>query len=446
MRVVGHGGGFRRNVVGLAVTLAKTSMRRAIAVRLPERDGTATTPEHEVEMDRRIDIYLEPLIDEDLMSFYQSVCEFSEEQIAPHLLPWERGHKLVSDEAIAAMGEMGLFGLTVPEEYGGQGGSAIHMLLMGLALGYHSQSVAITPGAAASLGINPLLAYGSEEQKRAHLPDLAAGKRMVVFGLSEPGRGSDAANPEVRAVRTGSGWCISGEKCWSTNARWASHVVVHALTDPDGPHGKRTTCFLVPMDAKGVHYQEMEGKEVWKQSSTGSIAFDNVEVAGDAIVGEENRGFKVMVTTLNGGRQFIAALALASAAFALDRTRTYCQERLQFDDKPIGRFQRVQDVILDLDIFVEQSANWLINVVKRYDQGTLARETAAKIKIELSRRASDLMTLAMEVCGGVSSFDEFGLIQHFRDLFVTRVGEGSNFALKSFCVRPLMPEIANQLQ
>jgi hypothetical protein len=397
-------------------------------------------------MDRRIDTYLADLVSPERYAFYEVVRDFSDTEIAPKLLAWEREHQLVPREAIARMADIGLFGLPIPEEFGGQGGDQLDLVLMGLALGYHSQSVAITPGAATSLGAKPLLAHGTETQRREHLPDLATGKRMFVFGLSEPGRGSDAANPEVTATRVQGGWRIRGEKCWSTNAAWASHVIVHALTDPSGRSGHRSTCFLVPMDARGVSYGEMTGKKVWEQSSTGSIAFDNVQVGDDSILGELNEGFRVMVTTLNGGRLFVATLALASLAFALDRCRTYAQERIQFDNKPIGRFQRVQDVILDMDIALESHLTWLVHLVERFDAQKLAREQAAKVKISASRVASDLTVLAMEICGGVASFDEFGLIRHHNDLFVTRVGEGSNFALKTQAVAPLMPGIAQLLQ
>ena len=266
---------------------------------------------------------------------------------------------------------------------------------------------------------------------------VAKGKRMIVFGLSEPGRGSDAANPEVTAKKVGDNWIIQGEKCWSTNAHWASHVIVHALTNPEGPIGKRSTCFIVPMDAEGVHYQEMSGKRVWEQSSTGSIVFENVVVPESELLGPENDGFKVMVTTLNGGRLYIASLALASLAFALDKTRVYAEERIQFDNKPIGRFQRVQDVIIDMDIALERNLTWLMHVTKLADEGTLTREQAAKVKVDSSQVASNLMVMAMEVCGGVACLDEFGLIRHHNDLFVTRVGEGSNFALKDLIIRPL---------
>lgn len=397
-------------------------------------------------MRRRMDAYLEPLVEPERLAFYQAVCEFVDHEIAPELLTWERQHCLLPEKAIQAMADLGLFGLTVAEEYGGQGGTQMDLVLMGLALGYHSQSVAITPGAAASLGIKPLQLCGSEDQKRAHLPELAAGKRMFVFGLSEPGRGSDAANPEVRATRIAGGWRLQGEKCWSTNAKWASHIIVHAMTNPEGPRGHRSTCFIVPMDDPHVHYQEMHGKQVWMQSSTGAIALDQVEVSDSAILGTEHDGFRVMATTLNGGRLFIAGLALASLAYGLDRCCTYAQERRQFADQPIGRFQRVQDVILDLDIALEQGLTWLLHLVRQYDTGTLHREAAAKVKIECSRRASELLPLAMEMCGGVACLDEFGLVRHWRDLFVCRVGEGSNFALKTLATRPLMPHIQDMLQ
>ena len=397
-------------------------------------------------MRRRMDAYLEPLVEPERFAFYQAVCDFAAKDIAPELLTWERQHCLLSEKTLQAMADLGLFGLTVSEEYGGQGGAQMDLVLMGLALAYHSQSVAITPGAAASLGIKPLQLCGREDQKRQHLPDLAAGKRMFVFGLSEPGRGSDAANPEVRATRVAGGWRLQGEKCWSTNAKWASHIIVHAMTNPEGRRGHRSTCFIVPMHDPRVHYQEMQGKQVWMQSSTGAITLDHVEVPESAMLGEEHEGFRVMATTLNGGRLFIAALALASLAYALDRCRTYAQERIQFANQPIGRFQRVQDVILDMDIALDQGLTWLLHLVRQYDAGTLNRESAAKVKIECARRASELLPLAMEICGGVACLDEFGLVRHWRDLFVCRVGEGSNFALKTLATRPLMPHIQDILQ
>lgn len=388
-------------------------------------------------MARQIDFYLAKLLDEDQFDFYSVVRDFADTEIAPQILGWEREHCLIPDECIAKMGKLGLFGLPIAEQYGGQGGDHMDLLLMGLALSYHSQSVAITPGAAISLGAKPLQLFGNEEQKQAHLPDLASGKRMFVFGLTEPGRGSDAANPEVTAIKHNDTWIIKGEKCWATNARWASHVVVHALTHPENSNGRKSTCFIVPMDATGVHYQEMSGKKVWEQSSTGSIIFDDVEVSSDSILGKEAEGFKVMVTTLNGGRLFIAALALGSLAFALDKCRFYAEQRIQFDDQPIGRFQRVQDVIVDMDIALERNLTWLIHCCRLYQQDRLSREQAAKVKVDSSRVASDLLVMAMEICGGVACLDEFGLIRHHNDLFVTRVGEGSNFTLKGLIARPL---------
>jgi short/branched chain acyl-CoA dehydrogenase len=395
--------------------------------------------------ERRIDHYLGQLLDEERFEFYRAVADFADREIAPQLLGWERAGGHVSDELIAQLGEMGIFGIPIPEEHGGQGGGLTELALMGLALGYQSHSVAITPGAALSLGANPILNHGTTEQKEAHLADLATGSRMVVFGLSEPGRGSDAANPEVVAERTDTGWVLRGEKCWSTNARWASHVIVHAMTDPDGRNGHRSTCFIVPMDDPNVHYSEMSGKTVWTLSSTGSIVLDQVSVSEDQILGELNEGFRVMVTTLNGGRLFIASLALASLAFALDRVRTYVQEREQFGG-PLARFQRVQDVVLEMDLALDRNLTWLITLLDRYAAGRLDREQASKVKIDCSRAASRLLLDAMEICGGVAGLDEFGLSRHHNDLFVTRVGEGSNRALMTQIARGLLPDCGSILQ
>lgn len=394
---------------------------------------------------RRIDHYLEQLVEEDRFDFYRVVAEYADEQLAPKLLGWERAGDLVPDEVIAELGKMGIFGLPVPEQFGGQGGGLTELVLAGLALGYQSHSIAITPGAAVSLGVSPLLTSGSDGQKKAHLADLASGKRMFSFGLSEPGRGSDAANPEVVAKRDGDRWILQGEKCWSTNARWASHIIVHALTDPGGRNGHRSTCFLIPRDREGVDYQEMSGKTVWKMSSTGSIGFDGVETTEDEMLGELNEGFKVMVGTLNGGRLFVAGLALASIAFALDRVRGYVQEREQFGG-PIARFQRVQDVVLELDIALERNLTWLMQQSRRYDASLMEREQAVKVKIDSSRIASHLLVEAMEICGGIAGLDEFGLSRHHNDLFVTRVGEGSNRALMTQAAAALLPDVAGELQ
>ena len=140
-------------------------------------------------MERRIDHYLERLVSSDSMIFYKAVCEFSDERIVPNYLNWERKHELIPKDIIDEMGQMGLFGVTVSEKYGGQGGNQLDLILMGLALGYNSQSLAITPGAAMSLGAKPLQLFGTEAQKKAHLPDLATGKRMFVFGkkFARPG-------------------------------------------------------------------------------------------------------------------------------------------------------------------------------------------------------------------------------------------------------------------
>jgi len=392
-----------------------------------------------------MDHHLEPLLHQERFELYCAISRYADDEIADQLLAWERSKVLVPDAVIEQLGEMGLFGLSVPESHGGQGGGLTDLVLAGLALSYQSQSIAITVGAAASLGASPVLMFGNEKQKQEHLPVLASGKSMFAFGLSEPGRGSDAANPEVVAESVGENYVIRGEKCWSTNAAWASHIVVHALTDPAGRNGHRSTCFIIPKDREGVHYQEMEGKTVWPLSSTGSISFDSVEVSSDEILGNLNEGFHVMATTLNGGRLFVSSLALGSLAFALDKVRTYVQQRDQFGG-PIGRFQRVQDVILEMDMVLERNLTWLISLCGRYDASTMEKEQAAKLKIDTSRTVSRLLLDAMEICGGVAGLDEFGLARHAADLFVTRVGEGSNRALMTQAVRPLLPDIADQLQ
>ena len=236
------------------------------------------------------------------------------------LLGWERQRRLLPGKGGA--GDWQIWACSVSpsrKNTAARAGRHTDLVLMGLALGYHSQSVAITPGAAASLGIKPLQLYGSEAQKRAHLPTCPPDAACSFSGCRNRARGSDAANPQVTASRVPGGWRLNGEKCWSTNARWASHAIVHAMTQPGKPRGHRSTCFIVPMDAPGVSYNEMGGKDVWLQSSTGAIALEGVEVANSDMLGEEDEGFQVMAATLNGGRLYVAALALASLAFCAGR-------------------------------------------------------------------------------------------------------------------------------
>ena len=183
------------------------------------------------------------LVSEEHLAFYQAVCDFAEHDIAPHLLTWERQHCLLPEKAIAAMGELGLFGLTVAEQYGGQGGGQMELVFMGLALGYHSQSVAITPGAAASLGIKPLQLCGSEAQKRHICRTWPPANACLCLACPSQGVARMRANPEVTATRLAGGWRLQGEKCWSTNAKWASHIIVHALTNRARPPGPSLDLF-----------------------------------------------------------------------------------------------------------------------------------------------------------------------------------------------------------
>ena len=312
------------------------------------------------------------------------------------LLTWERQHCLLPEKAIRAIADLGLFGLTVAEEYGGQGGTQMDLVLMGLALGYHSQSVAITPGAAASLGIKPLQLCGSEDQKRAHLPDLAAGKRMFVFGLSEPGRGSDAANPEVRdAYRRR--LAPAGRKMLVHECQVGQSY--YSACD-DQPRGTPRTSLDLLYRTHGRSACALPGDA--RQAGVDAVLHRRDCAGSGRSAGQRHPGYGTRRVSRHGddpqrGRLFMAGLALASLAYALDRCCTYAQERRQFADQPIGRFQRVQDVILDMDIALEQGLTWLLHLVRQYDAGTLHREAAAKVKIECSRRASELLPLAMEI-------------------------------------------------
>ena len=256
-------------------------------------------------------------------TFRKVVRDFAEREVAPHVAQWDREHHFPVD-VVHAMGELGLFGLVVPEEYGGSGGDFTSLCVAIEELGRIDQSIGITLEAGVGLGINPILTFGTEEQKQRWLPDLVAGRALAGFGLTEPEAGSDAGATKTRAVLDGGEWVINGAKAFITNSGTpiTSLVTVTAQTGPD-----EISAIIVPSGHAGFIVEPAYDKLGWRISDTHGLTFDDCRVPEENLLGARGRGFKQFLAVLDDGRIAISALAVGLAQACLDVSVKYAKER-----------------------------------------------------------------------------------------------------------------------
>ncbi len=289
----------------------------------------------------------------------RTVREFAEHEIAPQAAELDRNEEF-SCELTRAMGELGLFGMTVAPEYGGHGLDYLSYIIAVEEIARVDGSHAATVAAENSLGIGPIYYFGSEEQKRRYLPDLCRGTHLWGFGLTEPSAGSDAGGTKTTARLEGDSWVINGSKIFITNAATSitagSTVQCVTGTLPDG--GKEYSCIIVEQESPGFTTRSMHGKMVWRASNTAELYFDNVTVPRENLLGERGAGFKQMLETLDSGRLSIAAMGLGGAQGAYEAALAYAKERQQFG-KPISHFQANAFKLADMATEIEATRNLL---------------------------------------------------------------------------------------
>src|SRR3954465_7136004 len=250
-------------------------------------------------------------LSKDHEDFRQVVREFAEEQVAPHAARWDREHRFPV-ELVPQMGDLGLFGLVVPEEYGGAGGDFTSLCVAIEELGRVDQSIGITLSAGVGLGINPILSYGTDEQKQRWLPDLVSGRALAGFGLTEPEAGSDAGATRTRAVRDSDEWVVNGAKSFITNSgtEITSVVTVTAKTGTREDGSPEISAIMVPAGTPGFPGEPAYHKLGWHVSDTHGLTFEDCRVPADHLLGQEGEGFKQFLKTLDDGRIAISALAV----------------------------------------------------------------------------------------------------------------------------------------
>jgi butyryl-CoA dehydrogenase len=353
-------------------------------------------------------------------AFREVVRDFARNEIAPHVADWDRRAEFPT-AVVEQMGALGLFGLLVPDEFGGSGADFTTFCIAVEELAAVDSSVAITLSAGVGLGIGPILSFGNDEQRQRWLPDLAAGRALAAFGLTEPGCGSDAAALRTTAARDGDEWVIDGSKEFITNSgtTLTSVVTVAARTDAG------ISAFLVPAGTPGLVVGPSYRKMGWRASDTHPLALDRCRIPIDNLLGAPGRGFQQFLTILDGGRVAIAALALGLARACLDACVEHANERTAFGG-PIARFQGIGFPIADIAVGIESARLLTYHAAWLKDQGREFAHEAAIAKLQATEAAVDAGRTATQVFGGTGFMEESDVNRYYRDSKILELGEGTS--------------------
>jgi short-chain 2-methylacyl-CoA dehydrogenase len=378
-------------------------------------------------------------LSEEHEDFRAAVAEFADEQLAPHVAEWDAAHELPLD-AVEKMADFGLFGLSGPEEYGGAG-DFISLCIAIEEIGRVDQSLGITLEAAVGLGIDPIARFGTAEQKRRWLPDLLAGRALAAFGLTEPDAGSDAGALSTKAVREGDDWVINGAKQFITNVgtEITSLIIVTARTGVADDGKPEISTLIVPRDTAGLIIGPGYEKLGWHASDTHPVSLSDVRVPVDHLLGEPGRGYAQFLSTLDGGRIAIAALALGCIRACRDHAVRYALERRAFGG-PIGRKQAVAFQIADLDVMAHTAGLLVYAAATQRDHGTPAAElkrSAAIAKLYATESAVTATRIATQVFGGYGFMEDYPLARFYRDAKVLEIGEGTSEVQRLLIARRL---------
>jgi short-chain 2-methylacyl-CoA dehydrogenase len=350
-----------------------------------------------------------------------TVREFAEQRVAPVAAQLDREHRFPY-ELVAELAELGLMGMPIPEEYGGAGADTLSYAIAVEELTRIDSSVAITLAAHTSLGTMPIFMFGNEEQKREWLPDLASGKKLAAFGLTEPGAGSDAGATRTRAELRDGNWVINGSKIFITNA---GTDITGCVTITARTGDEEISNLIVPNGTPGYEISAPMEKIGWRASDTRELSFRDAAVPEGNLLGPRGQGFMQFLEILDGGRISVAAMGVGLAQGAYDLAAAYAKEREQFG-KPIAKFQAVQFQLADMATEIEAGRALVYKAAWLKDQGRPFAQAAAMAKLytgELSNRA---VNSSLQIHGGYGYMDEFPISRLYRDQKILEIGEGTN--------------------
>lgn len=356
--------------------------------------------------------------------FLQMIKDFAETEVKPLAQEVDEQERFPV-ETVQKMAKAGLFGIIVPKEYGGAGGNYNMYISAVEELSKHCATTGVILSAHTSLCVAPILEYGTEEQKQKYLPDLASGKKIGAFGLTEPNAGTDASNQQTVAQEKDDHYLLNGSKIFITNAGYASTYIIIAVTGST-PKGPEMSAFIVESGFEGFSVGKKEKKMGIRGSSTCELIFENVKVPKANLLGKRGDGFKIAMKTLDGGRIGIAAQALGIAEGALDTTVNYVKTRKQFG-RPISACQNTQFVLADLATKIA-AARCLVYVAVDAKQNKLPTLSvnAAQAKLFAAETAMEVTTKAVQLHGGYGYTREYPVERMMRDAKITEIYEGTS--------------------
>ncbi len=364
--------------------------------------------------------------------------DFAAREVRPKAAENDREGKFPK-RLVDKMGELGFMGMMVPEEYGGSGLDCVSYVIALEELCAACASTGIIMSVNNSLVCAPILAFGSEKQKQAYLPDLASGKKLGCFSLSEPDAGSDPASMRTIALRKSDSYVINGTKAWITNGAEADVMVLIAATDPSkGHHG--ISAFIIDMDNPGVKIAKLEHKLGIKATSTAQIYFEDCKVPKSAMIGQEGDGFKVAMTTLDGGRIGVATQAVGIARAAFEEAVRYSKERQAFG-RTISSFQGLQFMMADMATRLEASRLLTLQAAVMKDKHMNYSKESAMAKLYAAETAMWVTTKAIQIHGGYGYTVDYPVERHFRDAKITEIYEGTSEIQRVVIAREILREI-----
>jgi short/branched chain acyl-CoA dehydrogenase len=354
--------------------------------------------------------------------FAKVVREFAEHEIAPRAEAWDR-ERVFPTEVVLAMGDLGLFGLPFPEEYGGSGSDFTTLCIAIEELARVDSSIAITLEAGVGLGAAPIAAFGTERQRAEWLPDLCAGRALAAFGLTEPDAGSDAAATRTRAALDGDEWVVDGSKAFITNSGTpiTSLITVTARTGDDD----EISTIVIPAGTPGLEVGPPYRKMGWHASDTHPLTFDDCRVPAMNLLGVRGSGFHQFLAILDDGRIAIAALAVGLAQGCLEHSVQYAGQRAAFG-KPIGAHQGIAFRCADLAVMVESARLLTYKAAWLKDNGRPFKQAAAMAKLHATEAAVDAARHATQIFGGYGYLDETPVSRFYRDAKILEIGEGTS--------------------
>jgi len=360
--------------------------------------------------------------------------DFAKTELAPNAAKWEKAGWL-DDDMLKQMGELGFLGMVVPEDWGG---SYIDYTSYVLAVEEISSGCAATGAVMSihnSVGCTPILNWGSEQQKEEWLPDLAAGKTLACFCLTEPQAGSEANNLRTKAVEDGEHWVLNGSKQFISNAKRAGLAIVFAVTDPElGKKG--LSAFLVPTATPGFEVERMEQKMGLRASDTCAVSLVNCRIPKENMLGPRGKGLALALSGLEGGRLGIAAQAIGIARAAFEAALVYSRERVQFG-KPIAEHQSIANMLADMHTQINAARHLLLYAARLRSAGLPCLSEASQAKLFASEMAEKVCSMAIQVHGGYGYLEDYAVERHYRDARITQIYEGTSEVQRILIARQL---------